>query len=246
MSPSSRWIGPAADAADPLGDQHRPRARRARSSNRNVNSSPPNRATVSIGRSIDCRRSRQPDSTRSPAAWPSESLTSLKLSTSRNRTAIEASPAARAVERDAEAVEEQRPVGQPGERVVQRPVGELDLRALALDRVAQRAPQQRRGELGFDTGSPGPRPRTAATASSSSPSSASTRIGTSGAAVRICSTAAVALLAPVQREQHAADRVVEQLVGRVTTASGRARPPGHRSSWPGASRRSAPRCGDPA
>ena len=43
---------------------------------------------------------------------PSESLTCLKLSTSRNRTATDAFGAARAVERDAEPVEEQGAVGQ--------------------------------------------------------------------------------------------------------------------------------------
>ena len=58
--------------------------------------------------------------------------------------------APRAVERDAEAVEEQRAVGQAGQRVVQRLWASCDLGALALDRVADRAAQQGRGELGLD------------------------------------------------------------------------------------------------
>ena len=53
--------------------------------------------------------------------------------------------AARAVHRDAEPVEEQGPVGQLGQGVLQRLVGEPHLGALALHRVAQRARQQRGG-----------------------------------------------------------------------------------------------------
>ncbi len=56
--------------------------------------------------------------------------------------------APRTVQSDAEAVEEQRPVGQPGQRVVERAVRELRLQALSLDRVHHRAPQQRRRQLG--------------------------------------------------------------------------------------------------
>ena len=58
--------------------------------------------------------------------------------------------AARAVQSDAEAVEEQRPVGEPRERVVERAVRELRLQALSLDRVHHRASQQRRRQLGPD------------------------------------------------------------------------------------------------
>ena len=57
---------------------------------------------------------------------------------------------ARAVERDGEAVAEQGAVGQRGERIVQGLMGELDLGALALDRVADGAHQQRRVELGLE------------------------------------------------------------------------------------------------
>jgi len=53
------------------------------SSHRMVNSSPPNRATVSPGRRTSCRRRATSQSSRSPTAWPRESLTSLKRSRSR-------------------------------------------------------------------------------------------------------------------------------------------------------------------
>ena len=56
---------------------------------------------------------------------------------------------ARAVERDAETIEEQRAVRQPRERVVQRLMRKLDLRALALDRVRNRSPERQRVELGL-------------------------------------------------------------------------------------------------
>ncbi len=51
-----------------------------------TNSSPPNRPTRSDGRSTDAMRSATSARTSSPAAWPSESLTSLKLSRSMNST----------------------------------------------------------------------------------------------------------------------------------------------------------------
>ena len=60
-----------------------------------ANSSPPSRATVSAARSALRSRSPQISSRRSPAAWPSESLTCLKSSRSRNATTA-ASPAASA------------------------------------------------------------------------------------------------------------------------------------------------------
>ena len=58
-----------------------------------ANSSPPRRATVSPARSALRRRSPQISSRRSPAAWPSESLTRLKSSRSRKATTA-GSPAA--------------------------------------------------------------------------------------------------------------------------------------------------------
>ena len=56
-------------------------------SSRIANSSPPRRATVSDGRVDLTRRCAAACSRRSPASWPSESLTFLKLSRSRNMTA---------------------------------------------------------------------------------------------------------------------------------------------------------------
>ena len=59
------------------------------SSSRIVNSSPPRRATVSPGRRADSSRRATAISSRSPTWWPSESLTSLKRSRSRNSTAAQ-------------------------------------------------------------------------------------------------------------------------------------------------------------
>ena len=56
------------------------------SSHRMTNSSPPNRLTVSPGRSWCCSRSATSTSRRSPAECPRESLTTLKWSRSQNRT----------------------------------------------------------------------------------------------------------------------------------------------------------------
>ena len=72
--------------------------------------------------------------------WPSESLTSLKRSRSQEQhgAAELAALAARALEAQLQAVEEERAVGQAGERVVQRVVaelGELAQRAGGDDRV---------------------------------------------------------------------------------------------------------------
>ena len=55
-----------------------------------------------------------------------------------------------AIQRHPEPVQEQRPVGQSGERVAQRQLGQLHLRALALDRVADRAAQERRIQVLLD------------------------------------------------------------------------------------------------
>ena len=91
------------------------------------------------GAGRELRRMATSTSRRSPASWPSESLTTLKRSRSRNSTATPRVAPARAPQRLAEAVEEQRAVGQAGERVVQRAVGELELGALALGDVARHA-----------------------------------------------------------------------------------------------------------
>jgi hypothetical protein len=57
---------------------------------------------------------------------------------------------ARALERDAQAVEEQSPIGQPGELVVERLMGELRLRALAHGRMSERSVELGGVEPGLD------------------------------------------------------------------------------------------------
>ena len=95
-----------------LGDRPSPRARRATSSSSSVNSSPPRRATVSSGRSAASSRCATAISSWSPTWWPSESLTTLKRSRSRNSTAAQrlGLAALGAADRLVEAVEEQHAV----------------------------------------------------------------------------------------------------------------------------------------
>ena len=81
-------------------------------------------------------RSAAAISSRSPSAWPRLSLTFLKSSRSRNSTVIGRPCAARQGQRVAHPVAEQRPVGQPGQRVVEGLVGELLLQPLPLAHVA--------------------------------------------------------------------------------------------------------------
>ena len=76
-------------------------------------------------------------STRSPAAWPNVSLTVLKSSRSRNSTASGRLSVASAAERVFDAITEQRPVREVGDRVVEGLIGELLLELLALGDVAQ-------------------------------------------------------------------------------------------------------------
>ena len=86
-------------------------------------------------------------SSRSPTWWPSESLTSLKRSRSRNSTAAHARPALAALgaqDRLREAVQEQHAVGQPGQRVVQRVVLEALLGLAAVGDVGLGADDARR------------------------------------------------------------------------------------------------------
>ncbi len=94
-----------------------PRARPATPSHRTVNSSPPRRAT-SVARRARRARSRSATCAAGgrPASWPKLSLTSLKSSRSRKSTAS-APPSGG---QRPQAVEEQRAVGQAGERVVGR------------------------------------------------------------------------------------------------------------------------------
>ena len=129
------------------------------SSQHTTNSSPPNRATVSDGphrRPAAGPRPRR--GSRRRAACPSESLTSLKWSRSRNSSAtLESSTALGAAERVAEPVARAASgSGRPVERVVQRLVQQL-LRVLALlgdvDRVRhERDDRARRGRASRSRG----------------------------------------------------------------------------------------------
>ena len=84
---------------------------------------------MSPARSTERRRGPIARSSSSPAWWPSESLSTFRWSTSRKyRASWRPSPSARA-DRVGQALEQQRAVGQPGERVVEGVVADpaLDL-----------------------------------------------------------------------------------------------------------------------
>ena len=106
------------------------------SSSRIANSSPPKRAAVSLARMLVARRSATSRRTSSPAAWPRLSLIVLKSSRSRKMTAMPLLLATVARDGVAHALDEQRAVGQVGDRVVEGLVGELLLEGLALADVA--------------------------------------------------------------------------------------------------------------
>ena len=119
------------------GEDARRRTRRCRSTSRAriANSSPPSRATVSSARSALRRRSPQICSSRSPAAWPSESLTCLKSSRSRKATTA-GSPRG---QRLGDALLEQRAVGEAGQRVLEREAAQVVVaQAAAAGAVEQR------------------------------------------------------------------------------------------------------------
>ena len=75
-------------------------------------------------------------SSRSPSAWPRLSFTFLKSSRSRKRTVTGVPAPLGQRQRVAHPVAEQRPVGQPGERIVERLVGQLLLQPPPLAHVA--------------------------------------------------------------------------------------------------------------
>ena len=111
--------------------------RRRRPRTRSANSSPPKRATVSPARSSPCRRGPIARSSSSPAWWPSESLSTLRLSRSTKSSATR--PPSRVARASAlmQPVEQQRAVRQAGQRVVERVVAHLLLDPQALDRAAE-------------------------------------------------------------------------------------------------------------
>ena len=108
----------------------------AECSSRMANSSPPRRATVSAARAQERNRSAAAMRSRSPSAWPRLSFTRLKSSRSRKRTVIGFDWPLSQRERVAHPVAEERAVGEAGERIVERLVGELLLQPLALAHVA--------------------------------------------------------------------------------------------------------------
>ena len=100
-----------------------------------MNSSPPKRATVSPGRTRLPAAAATAHEHSSPAAWPRLSLTTLKRSRSRNSTAS-GIPSRGFWPAPAPAGRGKGPVGQAGERVVERLGYELQLERLALGDVA--------------------------------------------------------------------------------------------------------------
>ena len=102
-----------------------------------ANSSPPSRARVSLARTAPAIRLATAPSSWSPTGWPSVSLTSLKRSRSRSKTAAMPTFAAGTGQGLAEPVEQQGAVRQPGERVVQGQPPDARLGRLALGQVLE-------------------------------------------------------------------------------------------------------------
>ena len=102
-----------------------------------ANSSPPRRAAVSACRMQPSRTSATARSNSSPVEWPRLSLTVLKLSRSKNMTAI--GPALRSMRATAwfRRSAEERLVGQAGERVVEGLIGQLRLEPCLFGAVAE-------------------------------------------------------------------------------------------------------------
>ena len=111
-----------------------PRAAR-RSSQMTMNSSPPKRATCRPRRSVSRGAPRRRAAAR-PGAVAQPVVDELEAVESRNRTATVV-PRRSLREREVEAVDEERPVGEPRERVVQRLVADLLLGAGSRDRVGE-------------------------------------------------------------------------------------------------------------
>ena len=151
-SASAATISPATRSATATGSS-------SRSASSSRNSSPPCgpagrwRARPRAGGSPGRRSSS------SPAAWPSESLTSLKPSRPMWSSATPAPVAPRARQRELEVLLEQRPVGQRGERVVVGEVGDLLLGAAALRHVLAggQRPDRRAVVVAQDDAVPGDR-----------------------------------------------------------------------------------------
>ena len=121
------------------------------SSSRSANSSPPSRASVSLGRIAVVKRRATSSSSWSPASWPSVSLTCLNPSRSTNSTASDSPVRA---ERDSDWSSRSRKsarLARPGQAVVEGLVRELLLEPDALGDVA-RVQDDRRGCAGRRAG----------------------------------------------------------------------------------------------
>ena len=107
------------------------------SSHRTANSSPPKRATVSLGRS-SAAQARADRAQQLVAGVVAERVVDdLEVVEVEEEQREAAAPRRRRAERVAEAVEQQRAVREAGERVVQRVVADRAPRAQALDRAGE-------------------------------------------------------------------------------------------------------------
>src|SRR4051794_4525805 len=106
------------------------------SSQSTTNSSPPKRATLSPDRTAPLSRSATCTRSWSPAAWPRLSLIHLKRSRSRNSTAARTTRPVVSCQGLTQAVEEQGPIGEARQGVVERLMKHGLLGGLALRDVA--------------------------------------------------------------------------------------------------------------
>ena len=121
LTPTRCWVWPsgrgASRAARMRSATMRAPATSDRSAQTTANSSPPRRATVSVGRTALRRRWATDVSSWSPASWPSSSLTDLKRSTSMKSTPTHPSRPSRPVRPRPSPSRRTERFGQAGERV---------------------------------------------------------------------------------------------------------------------------------
>ena len=140
---AQRAVGGVERLADRLDDLPRPSRRRrptSRPGQTRTNSSPPERATMSVGRASSRSRSAISTSTRSPTTWPCRSSTARNWSRSATSTATGTSPAPRVGERLRQPVGQVGPVRQAGQRVVHVLPDQLGLELAPVADVAGDAP----------------------------------------------------------------------------------------------------------
>ena len=152
--PEARVNGSANAADDPLGDRlHRGGIRDVLDQQRELITAQPRRH---VGVAARPRTAAVPAATSSssPTLWPIVSLTTLKSSRSTNSTPAVV-PSRRVASQPAGGpVLEQQPVGQPGQRVVERPVLELLLELVLLGHVPQGQHQPADGALAAQVAAP--------------------------------------------------------------------------------------------